>query len=217
MNNQKLIVSIYDASEVWSGFYIRAGYPVICWDKTKEGDILEGFNQLTDLIDHALEQGCTMHGFIFQPPCTDFAGSGARWWKEKDKPTEGFEPFENTTELSEALVLICFHLIDLYKPEWWVLENPVGRIHTRVPELAQYRAMIFDPCDFGDAYTKRTVLYGSLNTGLQRNPVEPEFIIWAGKKFPKIYEGTGGGSEKSKAKRSLTPSGFANAFFQANQ
>ena len=205
MRNGKLIVSIYDESEIWSGFYKREGYPVICWDKSIEGDILEGFTTLQIRIE---DSGLNVHGFIFQPPCTDFAGSGARWWSEKDKPCEGYEPFDCTTELSIALVEICLHLKELFNPSFWVLENPVGRIHKLVPALKSYRAMSFNPCDFGDPYTKKTILYGEFNTSLQRNPVHPELGSLMHKIFP---------SPDRQKIRSKTPVGFAQAFYNANQ
>lgn len=201
----KLIVSIYDESEVWSGYYKRAGYPLICWDKFFEGDILSGFTQLQQAIENT---GLPVYGFIFQPPCTDFAGSGARWWPEKDKHTAGFTPFENTTELSEALAAICLHLVDLFNPTFWVLENPVGRIERRVPELKPYRAMTFNPCDYGDPYTKRTVLYGKFNTNLLRKPVPATL----GSLMHKIPQ-----SANRARIRSRTPEGFAHAFFNANK
>jgi hypothetical protein len=222
-NSNKLIVSIYDISEVWSGYYIRAGYPVICWDKQKEGCILENITYLMSIIEECIEEkGMQMHGFIFQPPCTEFARSGAQWWPAKDRPQpfELFDDiiFDSITQLSQALVEICLLLVDMFKPKgFWVLENPVGRIEKMVPELAPYRQMMFNPCDYGDAYTKKTVLWGNFNTNLQRNPVKPEFVIWAGKKFPKIWAGTGGKSQKTKNTRSQTAQGFAQAFFNANR
>ncbi len=203
--NNRLIVSLYDESEIWSGYYIRAGYPVICWDKFHEGDILEGFTKLMITIE---DTGLTPHGFIFQPPCTDFAGSGARWWADKDKPTCGYEPFDNTTELSISLVSICLHLVDIYKPAWWVLENPVGRIEKKLPELKPYRAMAFNPCDFGDPYTKKTILWGNFNTNLARSPVQPTL----GSLMHRIPPS----ADRQKI-RSKTPAGFAKAFFTANQ
>jgi len=70
--------------------------------------------------------------------------------------------------------------------------------------------MYFDPCDFGDPYTKKTALYGNFNTHLKRTPVKPV----EGSKMHRLY---GGKSEKTKAARSITPEGFARAFFEANK
>jgi len=70
--------------------------------------------------------------------------------------------------------------------------------------------MSFNPCDYGDPYKKRTLLWGNFNTNLNKNPVEP--IIPS-----PLHQNLGGKSEKTKELRSMTPQGFANAFFQANQ
>lgn len=212
--NERLIISLYDYSTNWVKYYIKAGYPVIVWDKKIEGDILEGFSRLLMMIE-ATE--LNVYGIIAAPPCTDFAVSGARWFAEKDKPTEGYDPFESTTELSVSLVLIVMHLVDIYNPVFWVAENPVGRIETLIPELKPYRKLSFDPCDYGDPYTKKTVLWGNFNASLKRNPVEPVMYELNGKKSSWLWAKLGGKSERTKTLRSATPQGFAKAFFEANK
>jgi hypothetical protein len=69
--------------------------------------------------------------------------------------------------------------------------------------------MYFNPTDFGHPYTNKTALYGKFNTNLQKTPVLNLFgsEMWA--KY-------GGKSERTKAARSVTPEGFAKAFFKAN-
>lgn len=218
-HNTKLIISIYDYTEKWPQPYIDAGYPVMVWDKKIEGDILEGFSYFVTQINDAIEAGYIPYGILAAPPCTDFSGSGARWWPEKDKLKPGYEPFDHETELSEALVLIVLHLVDIYKEtlKFWVLENPKGRIERLIPELAFYRRMKFNPCDFGDPYTKETILWGEFNTNLKRAPVEPVMYELNGKKGSWMWAKLGGKSEKTKALRSATPAGFANAFYNANK
>jgi hypothetical protein len=213
IEEQRLILSLYDYTGKWAEPYINAGYPVMLWDKKTEGDILEGLSWLIMQIE---ETGYNVYGILAAPPCTDFAVSGARWFKEKDKATKGYEPFDSTTELSIALVEIVMHLVDILKPIFWVIENPVGRIETLVPSIKKHRKFSFDPCDFGDAYTKKTILWGEFNTNLKRNPVEPVMYECGGKKSSWIWAKLGGKSEKTKALRSVTPTGFANAFFEAN-
>jgi len=212
----RLIVSLYDYSKKWVQPYIKSGYPVICWDKKIEGCILEKFTTLQTNIETAIKTGHSPYGFLFAPPCTHFAGSGAQWWAKKDAAPPFENDIWNDVDYHVAYVLICLHLVEIYKPAFWVLENPVGRIEKLVPELSPYRTMTFNPCDFGDPYTKKTILYGSFNKDLVKNPVQPEYITWAGKRFPAIWKGTGGSSEKTKTRRSQTPAGFARAFFKAN-
>ena len=70
--------------------------------------------------------------------------------------------------------------------------------------------MTFNPCDYGDAYKKRTLLWGNFNTNLKKNPVEP--VIPS-----PLHQKLGGKSAKTKELRSITPPGFARAFFEANR
>ena len=56
-------------------------------------------------------------GILCSPPCTVFAASGARW-----KRTEA--------EMREALAVVdaCLRAVVIYRPAWWALENPVGKL-----------------------------------------------------------------------------------------
>jgi len=94
------------------------------------------------------------------------------------------------------------------------MENPVGRLVHYVGKPK----MIFNPCDYGDPYTKKTCLWGEFNIPKQ-NIVEPEFVILPdGKRMSKIHHKTFSMNPKDRAReRSKTPQGFAQAFFEANQ
>ena len=111
-------------------------------------------------------------------------------------------------EYREALALIdaCIRIAWVFDPAWWVLENPVGKLNKWLGEPV----MRFQPNHYGDPYTKLTQLWGRFNTDLPQNHVEPEngSMMWA------RY---GGKSERTKELRSMTPPGFAQAFFEANQ
>ena len=221
--SNKLIISLYDYTTEWVQPYIKAGYPVICWDEKVEGDILENFGSLLMKIEQAIEAGYIPYGILAAPPCTDFAQCGSQWWAKKDAEVR-VDDYWNGVDYHVAyvdMVHILTEWIKDHSPEplnFWVMENPVGRIEKLVPWIKPYRKMVWNPCDYGDAYTKKTILWGEFNTDLPKTPVEPEYITYGnGKRFPKIWAGTGGKSEKTKAKRSATPKGFANAFFQANQ
>jgi hypothetical protein len=239
--DQRLIISIYDYSEIWSGPYIKAGYPCIPWDYKIEGDILENFGGLIQQIEEAIENGYYPYGFLFAPPCTDFASSGARWWAEKDivlphtiedihkystatsdiTDVNPHFPFENTTEYSYGLVSICFVLMSWckenspYDIKFWALENPKGRLDTTVlPQLRPYRRLRFDPCDFGEPFTKETLLWGDFNPELVKTPVKP---IEASHTMDEYYGITKLKYRDRAQHRNKTPKGFANAFFHANR
>ncbi len=134
-----------------------------------------------------------VHGILAAPPCNHFAGSGARWWKEKGE-----------VALFEGLAIVdaCLRIIVVSKPKWWVLENPVGRLRRWIGPPV----FMFNPCDYGDPYTKKTCLWGKFNIP-KKSPVKPtDQRIWRMPPSPERQE-----------KRSITPAGFARAFFEANQ
>jgi hypothetical protein len=77
--------------------------------------------------------------------------------------------------------------------------------------------LVFNLCDYGDPYTKRTCLWGVFGAP-QKHPVEPEFVIASnGDRYSENHWYTGGNTERTKELRSITPQGFAKAFFEANQ
>lgn len=134
------------------------------------------------------------YGVLAAPPCTHLAGSGARWWAEK-----------HPSALLEAISVVdaCLRFVVICKPEFWCLENPVGRL---VHYLGKPK-MYFNPCDFGDPWTKKTCLWGNFNEPVKK-PVEPI----EGSKMHLVSP-----SPHRNRIRSITPAGFAQAFFEANQ
>lgn len=142
------------------------------------------------------------------PPCTHFAVSGARWWKDK-----GLATLIGALEIFEACRRICE---DSGAP--WMIENPVGSINTITDMYWRGPDQSFDPCDYGDPYTKRTMLW----TGggfVMPSVVKPGDMFDA----PTWVEPTEGSKmhrlPPSAARadlRSETPMGFAEAVFRAN-
>lgn len=202
----KTLLSLYDKSGVWSGPFADAGWNVILWDLGHQTDYYRTFTDVMDatadyFYDHIFDNYGTVDGILIAQPCTDFATSGARWFAEKDA--------NGVTDLSIELTYQSLRIVDLCNPDFWALEQPVSRIHNLVPELGP-PMMYFNPCDFGDPYNKKTALYGEFNTNLKRSPVAP----LEGSKMHRKY---GGKSDRTKELRSVTPPGFADAFFQANK
>lgn len=185
MNSDKTILSLCDFSGNWPSFYKAAGYNVISLDIKNGGNVR--------LLEVARMFPKGVHGILCAPPCTVFAASGARW-KRTDADMEN----------GLAVVDACLRAVMVLKPKFWALENPVGKLSRYLGAPALW----FDPCDYGDPYTKKTGIWGSFNLPA-KNPVEPT----EGSKMWALY---GGKSEKTKTMRSMTPLGFAKAFFEAN-
>jgi site-specific DNA-cytosine methylase len=181
-----VIISLFDHSGVWSGPYKEAGYDVIQID-LKHGHDVRDFKYL----------GFKVRGVIAAPPCTDFTNSGAQYWGAKDA--------DGRTHESLALVDATMRIIMVHDPDWWVLENPQGRLQRWLgPESQQY-----DPCDYGDGHTKKTYLWGRFNM-----PDKKRVPHVTGNDTPIMK--LGGKSERTKDLRSVTPPGFARKFFEVN-
>jgi hypothetical protein len=190
----RTILSLCDLSGNWSRPYSEAGYDVIQVDLAR-GEDVRLLRRITQPI----------HGILAAPPCTHFARSGAWCWESKGEPA-----------LLEGLSIVdaCLRAVAIYRPAWWCLENPIGRLK----DYLGPPAVRFDPCHFGDGYTKRTWLWGHFT------PPTPLFCAQARKAVSVTLAGKPGsrdrttvlGGEKRK-RRSATPPGFALAFFQANQ
>jgi len=207
MNDSKVILSLFDYSGNWSKPYREAGYQVV------QQDIKHGQDIFADTLPECLSastDGFKVHGILAAVPCTEFASSGARWWAEKESTPADYDgpiEFDSVVEMAVGMVLATLAIIEWLEPKWWCIENPIGRIGRLVPELKPFRMLDFDPCEFGDPYTKRTVLYGVFNPFLVRQPVKPK----EGSKMHTLPP-----SKQRQALRSETPAGFAQAFFNAN-
>lgn len=190
----RTILSLYDYTGKWSQPYADDGYDVIRIDLQRDN---KDARLLT--LDELPKR---IHGIIAAPPCTVFAASGARWPRTPEQMAEGL-----------SMVDAVLRYVHVYQPEWWVLENPIGKLVRYLGKPAMY----FNPSDYAghaddpssEAYTKRTCLWGSFNTQLPPASLDPAngSMMWA--KY-------GGKSQRTKNARSATPLGFARAFREAN-
>lgn len=183
----KIILDLCGGTGSWSKAYKDAGYDV----------------RLITLPEHDVrtyKPPKDVYGILAAPPCTHFTVSGAQYWKQKDADGRTFEDC--------SIITACLMIIARAQPKFWAIENPVGRMR----KLLGDPDFKFDPCDFGDAYTKRTYLWGEFNLP-EKNPVEPVRANSQGSWLQSL----GGNSAKTKELRSVTPQGFATAFFEANR
>lgn len=133
------------------------------------------------------------------PPCTHLAACGASSWRLK-----------GPEKLKEALAIVtsCRLAIAASETNLWFVENPNGRLTTHW-RCNDYH---FHPCDYGDPYTKLTLLWAGRDFVLPlKNPVEP--VTTLDKYLRSVYGPT---SDRSTL-RSKTPRGFAAAVFLANK
>ena len=223
------VLSLFDYTGQWTEPYWQAGNDVLRLD-TKTGFDVEDLN-----VSWFMENTNADFDLIFAaPPCTDFTVSGAQYWKTKD--------LNGTTAASLELVFQILKCVEFLGPEMWVIENPVGRLPKLIPGLG--KPFYFNPCDFAgyldsdesrldeirskngvgvtadeaefvmlsNAYTKKTGLWGKFNVPDPR-PIEPVKCCPQGSFTQRL----GGKSANTKSMRSITPAGFSQAFFEANE
>lgn len=194
------VESLFDLSGVMVTPWAEAGYDCICYDiehsirkdrveRVGRGTITYRWADARNLEPVA---GSVIR-FAF-PPCTHVAVSGARDFERKGLPL-----------LIDSLVLLdAARRFCLYTPAPWMIENPVSRFSTLWRKPDHY----FDPCDYGDPYTKKTCLWtGGGFVMPEKHRVEPV----KGSMMHLMPPGPNRANERSE-----TPAGFARAVFQAN-
>ncbi len=177
--SEGLILDLCAGTGAWSRPYREAGY-----------DVRTVTLPETDVRDFQVPDA-RVHGVLAAPPCTCFASSGAWTWADKDASGETLEAL--------SIVSACCRVIMACAPVWWCIENPVGRLYRWIGPWK----MTFQPCDYGDAWTKRTCLWGRF-AAPKKTPVEPTRGSICRHKM------------RSPDMRAITPPGFAQAFFEAN-
>jgi hypothetical protein len=147
-----------------------------------------------------------VYGILAAPVCTMFSLARTRAKTPRD--------FRKGMELVIACLNIVWECRYKNKLAFWCMENPMGYLR----QFLGKPVFTFDPCDFGDPYTKKTDLWGYFNIPKKR-PVnlteeQKQRCKVNNRKLPSIFDFTG---SKQSAKRAITPYGFAKAFYKANK
>ena len=198
-NRKKTILSLCSGTGAWEKPYVDAGYNVI---PVTLPDI--------DVRDFAPPDN--VYGILAAPPCTMFSLARTRANKPRD-----FREGMDTVQACLRIIWECRYK-PLYRKDgclkFWALENPVGI-------LRQFLGMpyfTFNPCDFGEPYTKKTDLWGYFNkpkTNPHTMPTDEKLKCKNNlRKLPLISDIAG---SNQAARRAVTPAGFAKAFFKANK
>lgn len=212
MKEKKLLISLFDYTGNSSRPYRENGWDVIQVDIQLGMDIMtwdyaSWYNDKNSDLQYS-----PIVGLIGMVPCTDYANSGSRHFKAKDS--------DGRTEQSQKLVTKTKEIIDFFNNlkvlKFWQIENPMSRIHTLNPWMGSVKHK-FNPCDYAgydpnpenSRYNKMTWLWGKFNVPEKKyiEPIEKDNPGW--KKY-------GGKSLATKNARSITPLGFAYAFYRAN-
>ncbi len=195
-----IVISCFDHSTNMVKPWAESGYTCYCVDiqhpkgEHKDKDNPNIIRVGADLLDWVPPRGDIAFAAFF-PPCTDLAVSGARWFSGKglDALWKAIRLFSVSTKLAE------------WSGAPYFIENPVSTISSywRKPDKT------FDPCDYGDPYTKKTCLWtGGGFVMPEKERVEPTL----GSKMHMLPP-----SADRANLRSETPMGFAYAVFEANR
>ncbi len=170
---RRCILDLCAGSGAWSEPYARAGYDVVRVT-------------LPDLDVRTFVPPSSVWGVLAAPPCTEF--SLAR---------NGCPDIERDFIEGMACVNACMRVVLQCRPSWWAIENPTGLLGRFLGTPRD----VFEPCDFGDPWTKRTSLWGDFAI-----PRRGPFVSPTGSAMDR----------RDAASRAITAPGFARAFFEAN-
>ena len=205
MNSQDkhIVISLFDYSGHWVKPYKEHGYKVI------QIDLKSGINVLK--WDYSTIPQNEVFCILAAPPCTHFTKASSIHWFDYD--------ITGKTARSLLLIQTTLQIVKHFSPPIWAIENPPGRLSKIYPPIAKFKLLRFEPWQFGDPFFKQTELYGEFNPWLIQKPVKPIYKITAGGKAPTImqYYNKKHPRQNRATYRSITPPGFAQAFFNANR
>jgi hypothetical protein len=227
-DSEKIILDLCAGTGAWSDPYAQAGYDV-------------RRITLPEYDVRYYKPPRKVYGILMAVDCTHFSGSGAQYWKAKDldgrtleavllvkvcldikdycKPV--FWSLENPVGRINKLLpeigekKLVFDPCDYGGYSEQIYRCPCG--YEFEYELGKYGCPNCLGENIGklvhlDAYTKRTILYGNFNIPEKRR-IEPVKSCSQGSWVQTL----GGKSARTKELRSITPPGFARAFFEANR
>jgi len=240
----KLILDLCGGTGSWSRPYKEAGYQVINvtlpdYDITKTQ-----FDNERGLIEFGSPDGETLdrvpikdvYSILAAPPCTMFSDARTNAKTPRDL-RGGMKIVEACLKvIRECQYYISSDQSKISPLKFWALENPW---YGRLKWFLGKPIFVFDPWEFGDAYKKRTALWGYFNEPIKTHTTISEVMtkeeISKNKtnsrtlpKFDKLLmpelkelKGVNNSDYWKQTKlrqtlRSITPKGFAEAFFKAN-
>ena len=195
----KIILDLCGGTGAWSLPYKEAGYDV-------RNITLPEYDVRTYILPNE-----PIYGILAAPPCTMFSDARTNAKTPRDLKS-GMEIVEACLKLIWKAQYRTRSDQQKYSPlKFGALENPYfGRLRWFLGRPA----FVFDPWEFGDVYKKRTALWGLFNEPIKIYKMTEEQIAklkgannldyWKDRKNRQIL-------------RSITPQGFAKAFFEVNK
>lgn len=199
--NNKIILDLCGGTGAWSKPYFDAGYDV-------RNITLPDYNVMSYSPPY------NVYGILAAPPCNQFSFARSRSTKLKE-PRNLRHGMKLVTACLE-IIWRCQYNIEKQSAKkttlkFWALENPNGFLKYFLGKPSY----IFDPWYFGNTYKKRTYLWGWFNEPKQTFFIKPNTEKFKDMKTIADME-SWKNAKTRRAKRSITPPGFAQAFFEAN-
>lgn len=234
MNNKnKIILDLCGGTGSWANPYLEQSYGVRTitipkWDVTKYIFTKGYLTFLGENGEQMVIKLKNIYGILAAPPCTMFSFARTNAKKPRDLK-EGMECVRACLDIIWTIKEIQQETGKKTLPlKFWALENPY---YGFLPQFLGKPAFIFDPWEFGDGYQKKTALWGHFNEP-KKNPIPMtdeakakaktnSHIHTLGVKFDylksKDIHPEHFGKFDRQTRRSITPQGFAKAFFDANK
>jgi hypothetical protein len=190
--NQRIILDLCGGTGAWSKPYKDAGYDV----RIITLPFYPLFEKKAGDVK-TYEPPMGIYGILAAPPCEEFSFAKVNP-KSPRNPQKGLECVQACLDI----IWKCQLLGGL---NFWALENPIGHLRQFLG-IAPYR---FEQWEFGGNLRKRTEIWGYFNS--------PKKICLEKPSTPNLRTIQKINGYDRKTTRSITPLGFAYAFFEANK
>lgn len=136
------------------------------------------------------DSSLNVYGILSAPPCTKFSYARNRYPATNEELIDGL-----------SIMDACLRAVIIYKPKFWALENPRAKMrhYLGIPRMNFYQ------WEYGNHPHKPTCIWGDFNF--------PEKKLGFRSK-PSTYKTK---KQNADPQDAVTPSGFAQAFFEANR
>ena len=230
---KKIILDLCGGTGSWARPWQENGYEVITitlpdYDVTQYIFTTKGTIKFLATVDPIEIKIKDIYGILAAPPCTMFSFARTNAKTPRD--------LEEGMFCVRACLDIIWQIKEIQQEtgkktlplKFWALENPY---HGFLPQFLGKPAFTFDPWEFGDGYQKRTALWGHFKEP-KKNPIPMteeakakaktnSHLHTLGVKFDylksKDIHPEAFGKFDRQTRRSITPTGFAEAFFEANK
>ncbi len=214
---KKVILDLCGGTGSWSKPYVEAGY-----------DVRVITIPDNDVRTYELPKE-PIYGILAAPPCTMFSDARTNAKAPRDL-RGGMEIVTACLKLIwEAQYRITSDQSKVSPLKFWALENPW---YGRLKWFLGHPKFTFSPWEFGDAYKKKTAIWGYFNEPIKTHTTETEVLSKEqiekhktnSQQLPKFdymkskdIHPEAFGILDRQARRSITPQGFARAFYKANK